>query len=66
MKIFNYNEEIQNFKELVNDVNIIGTKNDIILYMDLVSMRYDDRVNDKLLQILQKEFERIYDIERQN
>ena len=66
MKIFNYNEEIQNFKELVNDVNIIGTKNDIILYMDLVSMRYDDRVNDKLLQILQKEFERIYDMERQN
>ena len=66
MKIFNYNEEIQNFKEIVNDVNIIGTKNDIILYMDLVSMRYDDRVNDKLLQILQKEFERIYDMERQN
>ena len=66
MKIFNYNEEIQNFKELVNDVNIIGTKDDIILYMDLVSMRYDDRVNDKLLQILQKEFERIYDMERQN
>ena len=66
MKIFNYNEEIQNFKEIVNDVNIIGTKDDIILYMDLVSMRYDDRVNDKLLQILQKEFERIYDMERQN
>ena len=66
MKIFNYNEEIQNFKEIVNDVNIIGTKNDIILYMDLVSMRYNDRVNDKLLQILQKEFERIYDMERQN
>jgi hypothetical protein len=66
MKIFNYNEEIQNFKELVNDVNIIGTKDDIILYMDLVSMRYNDRVNDKLLQILQKEFERIYDMERQN
>ena len=66
MKIFNYNEEIQNIKELVNDVNIIGTKDDIILYMDLVSMRYNDRVNDKLLQILQKEFERIYDMERQN
>ena len=66
MKILNYNEEIQNFKEIVNDVNIIGTKNDIILYMDLVSMRYNDRVNDKLLQILQKEFERIYDMERQN
>ena len=66
MKIFNYNEEIQNFKELVNDVNIIGTKDDIILYMDLVSMRYNDRVNEKLLQILQKEFERIYDMERQN
>ena len=66
MKIFNYNEEIQNFKEIVNDVNIIGTKDDIILYMDLVSMRYNDRVNDKLLQILQKEFERIYDMERQN
>ena len=46
--------------------NIIGTKDDIILYMDLVSMRYNDRVNDKLLQILQKEFERIYDMERQN
>ena len=59
MKIFNYNEEIQNFKELVNDVNIIGTKNDIILYMDLVSMRYDDKVNDILLQILQREIERI-------
>ena len=66
MKIFNYNEEIQNFKELVNDVNIIGTKNDIILYMDLVSMRYDDKVNDILLQILQREIERIYDMERQN
>lgn len=66
MKIFNYNEEIQNFKEIVNDVNIIGTKDDIILYMDLVSMRYDDRINDKLLQILQQEFERIYDMERQN
>ena len=66
MKIFNYNEEIQNFKEIVNDVNIIGTKDDIILYMDLVSMRYNDRVNYKLLQILQKEFERIYDMERQN
>ena len=66
MKIFNYNEEIQNFKEIVNDVNIIGTKDDIVLYMDLVSMRYDDKVNDKLLQILQKEFERIYDMERQN
>ena len=66
MKIFNYNEEIQNFKEIVNDVNIIGTKDDIILYMDLVSMRYDDKVNDILLQILQREFERIYDMERQN
>ena len=66
MKIFNYNEEIQNFKEIVNDVNIIGTKDDIILYMDLVSMRYNDRVNEKLLQILQKEFERIYNMERQN
>ena len=66
MKIFNYNEEIQNFKEIVNDVNIIGTKDDIILYMSLVSMRYDDKVNDKLLQILQREFERIYDMERQN